>query len=326
MWNALIARRRQWTRRHLLGLEDLSAREIGIVLETATRFKSMSEESLRERQPLRGRRVFNFFVEPSTRTKTSFALAARRLGAEVVDFSPSTSSLMKGESLKDTAKNIEAMGVDTVVIRHPAGGAPYYLSTLLRAGVISGGDGAHEHPTQGLLDIFTIQEERRTVSGLTVALVGDIAYSRVARSNIHGLTRLGARVIVVAPPTLIPEGIEKLGVTVSHDFDAVLPRCDVVMCLRLQLERQQAGLIPSIQEYMRLFGLDERRFRRARPGVLVMHPGPMNRGIEVTSGVADGDRSVILRQVTNGIAVRMAALFLLAGRQTPEDRRSRRGR
>ena len=312
VWDALNAQRRQWTRRHLLGLEDLSARDIHAVLDTAARFKAMSDQELRDHQPLRGRRVFNFFVEPSTRTKTSFALAARRLGAEVVDFSPSTSSFMKGESLKDTAKNIEAMGVDTVVIRHPASGAPYYLSTLLKAGVISGGDGAHEHPTQGLLDIFTILEERKTIAGLTVALVGDISYSRVARSNIHGLIKLGARVIVVGPPTLIPEDIERLGVTVAHDFDAILPQCDVVMCLRLQLERQQAGLMPSIQEYMRLFGLDEERFRRAKPGVIVMHPGPMNRGIELTSSVADGSRSVILRQVTNGIAVRMAALFLQA--------------
>jgi aspartate carbamoyltransferase catalytic subunit len=221
---------------------------------------------------------------------------------------------MKGESLKDTAKNIEAMGVDSVIIRHVAGGAPLYLSRLLHASVLNGGDGSHEHPTQGLLDIFTILEEKKTIKGLTVALVGDITFSRVARSNIFGLTKLGARVICVSPPTLIPEGIEQFGVTVSHDFDAVLPACDVVMCLRLQLERQQAGLLPSIQEYMRLFGFDEARMRRARPDVLVMHPGPMNRGIEVTSAVADGKRSVILRQVTNGIAVRMAALFLLSDR------------
>jgi aspartate carbamoyltransferase catalytic subunit len=313
-WDALLDHRKRWTRRHLLGLEELTAREIETVLEAAALFKAMPDGELREHAPLRGKRVFTLFLEPSTRTKTSFVLAARRLGADLVDFSPASSSLMKGESLKDTAKNIEAMGVDSVVIRHSASGAPLYLSRLLKASVLSGGDGAHEHPTQGLLDIFTILEEKKTVAGLTVALVGDIAFSRVARSNIHGLTKLGARVVVVGPPTLIPEGIDRLGVSVSHDFDAVLPQCDGVMCLRLQLERQQAGLLPSMQEYMRLFGLDEARLKRARPDVLVMHPGPMNRGIEVTSAVADGTRSVILRQVTNGIAVRMAALFLLSDR------------
>jgi aspartate carbamoyltransferase catalytic subunit len=311
-WDSLLEHRARWTRRHLIGLEDLTAHEIETVLSVGAAFKAMPDKELRERAPLRGWRVFTLFLETSTRTKTSFVLAARRLGAEVIDFSPASSSIMKGESLKDTAKNIEAMGVDSVVIRHSASGAPAYLSRLLKARVLNAGDGAHEHPTQGLLDIFTILEEKKTVAGLTVALVGDIAFSRVARSNIHGLTKLGARVIVVAPPTLIPEGIERLGVTVSHDFDAVLPKCDVIMCLRLQLERQQAGLFPSLQEYMRLFGLDEARLKRARPDVLVMHPGPMNRGIEVTSSVADGGRSVILRQVTNGIAVRMASLFLLS--------------
>jgi len=311
-WDALLEHRARWTRRHLLGLEELSAREIETVLSVGTAFKAMPDAELRDRAPLRGHRVFTLFLETSTRTKTSFVLAARRLGAEVVDFSPASSAIMKGESLKDTAKNIEAMGVDIVVIRHSASGAPAYLARLLRASVVSGGDGAHEHPTQGLLDIFTILEEKKAIAGLTVALVGDIAFSRVARSNIHGLTKLGARVVVVGPPTLLPEGIERLGVSVSHDFDAVLPQCDVIMCLRLQLERQQAGLFPSLQEYMRLYGLDEARLKRARPDVLVMHPGPMNRGIEVSSAVADGGRSVILRQVTNGIAVRMAALFLLA--------------
>ncbi len=313
-WDTLRDLRARWTRRHLLGLEELSPAEIRTVLDAAALFKAMPDETLRQGAPLRNKRVFTLFLEASTRTKTSFVLAARRLGADLVDFSPASSSLMKGESLKDTAKNIEAMGVDSVVIRHPAGGAPLYLSRLLKASVLNGGDGAHEHPTQGLLDIFTILEEKKTVAGLTVALVGDIAFSRVVRSNLHGLTKLGARVILVAPPTLIPDGIERLGVAVSHDFDAVLPRCDVVMCLRLQLERQQAGLLPSMQEYMRLFGLDEARMKRARPDVLVMHPGPMNRGIEVTSAVADGAHSVILRQVTNGIAVRMAALYLLADR------------
>jgi len=311
-WDRLRDLRARWTRRHLLGLEELSADEMKIVLDAAALFKAMPEETLRQGAPLRGKRVFTLFLESSTRTKTSFVLAARRLGADLVDFSPASSSIMKGESIKDTARNIEAMGVDSVVIRHSASGAPLYLSRLLKANVLNGGDGAHEHPTQGLLDIFTILEEKSSVAGLTVALVGDIAFSRVARSNIHGLTRLGARVILVAPPTLLPDGVDRLGVAVSHDFDSVLPRCDVVMCLRLQLERQQAGLFPSLQEYMRLFGLDEARMKRARPDVLVMHPGPMNRGIEVTSAVADGGRSVILRQVTNGIAVRMAALYLLA--------------
>ena len=313
-WPKIQEQRARWTRRHLLGLEELSRDEILGALETAALFKKIPDDEIRQIAPLRGRRVFNFFAEPSTRTKTSFSLAARRLGAETIDFSPSTSSLTKGETLADTARTLEALGVDYVVMRHADSGAPYHLTKLLRAAVLNAGDGAHEHPTQGLLDLLTIREAFGRIEGLHVALVGDIAYSRVARSDLHGLIKLGNRVTVVGPPTLLPAGIESLGVAVAHQFDAVIPECDVIVLLRLQLERQQAGLFPSVQEYIRLYGMNEARLGAARKDVLIMHPGPMNRGIEVTSAVADGERSAILRQVTNGLAVRQAALYLLSDR------------
>jgi aspartate carbamoyltransferase catalytic subunit len=247
----------------------------------------------------------------------SFGLAARRLSADVVEFAASGSSMAKGESIIDTAMNIEAMGVDVFVVRHSSPGAPHLLVRHLKAHVINAGDGAHEHPTQGLLDIFTIRQEKKQVAGLTVGLIGDIAHSRVARSNIHGLTKLGAHVIVCGPSTLIPNEVVRLGVEVAYDFDEILPRCDVVNLLRIQFERQRTGLFPSVREYARLFGMNGERMKKARPGLLILAPGPINRGVEVTPEVADGDQSAILRQVTNGLAVRMAVLTLLCGAVGP---------
>src|SRR4051794_4188851 len=288
-----------WTRKHLLGLEDLSRGEIELVLDRAAGYVGVGEGGTPKRDDLKGKVVANIFYEPSTRTRTSFGLAARRLGADTVDFTPGGSSVSKGESFIDTAKNIEAMGVDVVVVRHASSGAPHLLSRHLRAGVVNAGDGAHEHPTQGLLDIFTIRRVKGRVEGLTVGLVGDIAHSRVARSNIHGLVKLGARVIVCGPPTLVPPSITRLGVEVAHRLDDILPHCDVVNVLRIQFERQRRGLFPSIQEYFRLFGMHSERLRHARDGLLLLAPGPINRGVELTAEVADGTHSAILKQVTN---------------------------
>jgi aspartate carbamoyltransferase catalytic subunit len=301
-----------WTRRHLLGLEELSAEELLAILDTADSFKEVSTRSIKKVPALQGKVVVLLFFEPSTRTATSFNLAAKRLSADVVSFSISASSVSKGETFNDTAKNIEAMGVDIVVVRHTAPGAALLLSRILQASVVNAGDGSHEHPTQGLLDIFTIREAKGRIEGLKVAIVGDILYSRVARSNIWGLTKLGAKVVVVGPATLIPADIEKLGVEVSYDLDAVLPEVDVVNILRIQLERQGRSMFPSIREYAELFGINRERLARAKPDVLVLHPGPMNRGVEITPEVADGNRSLILRQVTNGLAVRMAVLYLVS--------------
>jgi aspartate carbamoyltransferase catalytic subunit len=301
-----------WTRKHLLGLEELSAREILTILDTAEAF-APGQGPLRKRTHLANRVVVNLFFEPSTRTRTSFGLAARRLSADVLDFTPSSSSLSKGETFIDTAKNIEAMGIDLVVVRHSSSGAPHLLAQHLKCGIINAGDGAHEHPTQGLLDIFTIRRVKKRLEGLTVGLVGDIAHSRVARSNIHGLVKLGARVIACGPPTLVPPAIRELGVEVSHDLGAILPRCDVINMLRIQFERQRHGLFPSIQEYARLFGLDSTRLGKAKPDLLLLAPGPINRGVEITPDVADGPHSAILEQVSNGLTVRMAVLYLLCG-------------
>jgi len=308
------ARPRAWSRRHLLGLEELSRDEIVAVLDAAEPF---AEDVRRKRADLAGKVVVNLFFEPSTRTRTSFGLAARRLGADTVDFTASGSSVSKGESFIDTARNIEALGIDAVVVRHSVPGTPHLLARELKASIVNAGDGAHEHPTQGLLDIFTIRRLKGRVEGLTVGLVGDIAHSRVARSNIHGLTKLGARVIVCGPPTLIPPGVERLGVEVAYRLDEVLPRCDVVNVLRIQFERQRSGLFPSVHEYFRLFGMNSERLRRARPDVLLLAPGPINRGVELTPEVADGPHSAILRQVSNGLAVRMAVLSLLCGARGP---------
>jgi aspartate carbamoyltransferase catalytic subunit len=300
-----------WTRRHLLGLEDLSRAEIEIILDAAEQFVPISERDGGKRDDLKGKVVVNLFFEPSTRTRVSFGLAARRLSADTIDFAAGGSSLSKGESFIDTAKNLEAMGIDVVVVRHSVPGAPHLLAAHLKTSVINAGDGAHEHPTQGLLDIFTVRRVKRRLEGLTVALVGDIAHSRVARSNIHGLLKLGARVIVCGPPTLVPRGIDRLGVEVAHRLDDILPRCDVVNVLRIQFERQRSGLFPSIQEYFRLFGMTSERLKKAKPDLLLLAPGPINRGVELTPEVADGPHSAILQQVTNGLAVRMAVLTLL---------------
>ncbi|MBX9677679.1 MAG: aspartate carbamoyltransferase catalytic subunit [Gemmataceae bacterium] len=302
-----------WTRRHLLGLEDLSAAELRAILDHAETFASASQPPRVKRSGLTGRVVVNLFFEPSTRTRVSFGLAARRLGADVLDFSSSGSSTSKGETFIDTAKNIEAMGVDLMVVRHASSGAPHLLAQHVDCGIVNAGDGAHEHPTQGLLDIFTIRQKLGRVDGLTVGLVGDIAHSRVARSNIHGLLKLGAKVIVCGPPTLMPQAITKFGVEVSHDLDPILPRCDVINMLRIQFERQRNGLFPSIPEYARLFGMNVERLRKAKPELLLLAPGPINRGVEITPEAADGPNSAILEQVTNGLAVRMAVLHLLSG-------------
>jgi aspartate carbamoyltransferase catalytic subunit len=303
-----------WTRRHLLDLEELNRDEIGTILDAAEEF--VDEGLRRSKRPtyLKGKVVVNLFFEPSTRTRTSFGLAAKRLSADTVDFTSSSSSLSKGETFIDTAKNIEAMGVDIVVVRHSSPGTPHLLAQHLNCSVINAGDGAHEHPTQGLLDIFTIRKVKGRLDGLTVGLVGDIAHSRVARSNIHGLLKLGARVIVCGPTTLVPPLITKLGVEVSHNLDEILPRCDVINMLRIQFERQRNGLFPSIHEYAHLFGMNQERLRRAKPDILLLAPGPINRGVEITPDVADGPHSAILQQVANGLAIRMAVLRLLCGR------------
>jgi aspartate carbamoyltransferase catalytic subunit len=308
----------QWTRRHLLGLEDLSRAEIETILNTAEGFVEVSQRRRKKRSDLKGKVVVNLFFEPSTRTRSSFAFAAKRLSADTHDFTASSSSVSKGETFIDTAKNIEAMGIDVVVVRHSVPGAPHLLSQHLNCSIVNAGDGAHEHPTQGLLDIFTIRQIKGRLDGLTVGLVGDIAHSRVARSNIHGLLKLGAKVIVCGPPTLVPQSIHRLGVEVAYHLDDILPRCDVVNVLRIQFERQRSGLFPSIQEYFRLFGMHSERLRRAKPDLLLLAPGPINRGVELTPEVADGPHSAILRQVTNGLAVRMAVLYLLCGQPGEE--------
>jgi aspartate carbamoyltransferase catalytic subunit len=297
---------------HLLGLEKLSVEQITTLLDAAEEFLGVGRDKPK-RTDLSGKVIANLFYEPSTRTKLSFSLAARRLGAETLDFSPSGSSTAKGESFIDTAQNIQAMGIDAVVVRHASAGAPELLTKHLdpKVNVINAGDGAHEHPTQGLLDIFTIRQARGRLDQLTVALVGDIAHSRVARSNIHGLVKLGAKVIVCGPTTLVPPEIATLGVEIQHNLDSVLPRCDVVNLLRVQFERQRTGLFPSVREYATLFGMNRERMKLAKPKLLILAPGPINRGVELTPDVADGEHSVILDQVKNGLAVRMAVLHQL---------------
>ncbi len=302
-----------WTRKDLLGLEELSAEEIRLILDTARAFKGVGERSLKKVPALRGHTMVNFFVEPSTRTRTSFELAAMRLSADVVNISASASSLQKGESLKDTALNLQALQADIIVLRHSSPGAPQFLATRLDASIINAGDGSHEHPTQGLLDVFTMLDRRGRIEGLHVAIVGDILFSRVARSNIAALLKLGAHVTLVGPSTLVPKAFEKLGVRVSHRIDDILETADVINLLRIQHERQRKEYFPGLGEYIALFGLTKARAERLKPDCVVMHPGPINRGVEIDSDVADGPRSVILEQVTNGLAVRMAVLYLCAG-------------
>jgi aspartate carbamoyltransferase catalytic subunit len=303
----------RWTRKDLLGLRELTAEEIDFIMETADAFKEVGAREIKKVPALRGKTMINFFVEPSTRTRTSFELAAFRLSADVINISASASSLTKGETLKDTARNLEALHADILVLRHSSAGAPQFLARRLQSSVINAGDGAHEHPTQGLLDLYTIREKRGRIDGLHVVIVGDILFSRVARSNIFGLTKLGARVTLVGPSTLVPREFERLGVKVSHQLDDVLPDADVVNLLRIQHERQRKEYFPGIGEYRALFGLTKTRARLLKPDCMVMHPGPINRGVEIDSEVADGCQSVILDQVTNGLAVRMAALYLCGG-------------
>ena len=303
----------RWTRKDLLGLDDLSAEEIWHLLETARAFKGVGERSLKKVPALRGKTLINFFVEPSTRTRTSFELAAMRLSADVINIAASASSLQKGETLKDTALNFQALRADIIVLRHSSAGSSRFLADRLSASIINAGDGAHEHPTQGLLDTFTILERLGRIEGLEVAIVGDILFSRVARSNIHALTKLGAKVTLVGPSTLVPRTFERLGVRVVHKLDEALGSFDVINLLRIQHERQRKEYFPGLGEYISMFGLSKARADKLKPDCLIMHPGPINRGVEIDSDVADGSRSVILEQVTNGLAVRMAVLYCCAG-------------
>ena len=299
-----------WQRRHLLGLEELSKDDILTLLHTAVELKAATRGCRDKLSILKGKTVANMFFENSTRTRNSFSLAARRLGADTVEFSASSSSLSKGETLIDTAKTIEAMNVDAMVVRHSTPGSPHLLSQNVQCSILNAGDGPHEHPTQGMLDIMTIYEQRKTLEGLTVAMVGDITYSRTARSNIWGLKKLGAHVIVCGPSTLVSNAWEDFGVEVSHSLDDIIPRCDVLNLLRIQFERQYTRPFPSVREYAFLYGMNQQRMKQAKDDILIMAPGPINRGVEITPDVADGPHSVILHQVTNGIAVRMAALYL----------------
>ena len=299
--------------RHLLALEGMSKDEITLILDTAETLKEILARPIRIVPTLRGVGVVNLFYEASTRTRISFELAEKRLSAEVVNFSASTSSVKKGETLKDTVRNIEAMKIDMVVVRHQASGVPYFLTQCMKASIINAGDGAHEHPTQGLLDVFTVREKYKRIKGLKVVIVGDIKHSRVARSDIWGFTALGADVSVCGPTTMLPLEIEKMGVKAYSDLDQALEGADVVNVLRIQLERQRGSLLPSLREYSNKFGITRERLNRLNQNFTIMHPGPINRGVEITPEVADGPHSVILDQVTNGVAVRMAVLYLLSG-------------
>jgi aspartate carbamoyltransferase catalytic subunit len=303
----------RWTREDLLGIAELSPGEIELVLDTAESFREVGERPIKKVPTLRGKTVVNLFFESSTRTRSSFEIAEKRLSADNLNFSASGSALAKGESLVDTALNLQAMAPDLIVIRHAHAGAPHLLAKKLKAGVINAGDGAHEHPTQALLDAYTIRRHKGRLAGLKVAIVGDIEHSRVVRSNIHLLTKMGARVTVAGPRTMMPVGIERLGVEVAHTLAEAVRGADVIMMLRIQLERQGRMAIPSIKEYFELFGLTSARLAGAAEDVIIMHPGPMNRGVEIASEVADGQYSVILEQVTHGVSVRMAVLYLLSG-------------
>jgi len=302
----------KWTKKHLLGIEELSPEEIQIILEYAERFKEVLKRPIPKVPALRGKTIVNLFSEPSTRTRASFELAEKRLSADNLSIAASSSSFVKGESLIDTVKNIEAMRVDMIVIRHASAGAAHLVAKHVKASVINAGDGMHEHPTQALLDIFTIKEKLGKVKGVNVSIIGDIAHSRVARSNIRALKKMGANVTICGPKTLIPKQIEEMGLTVTCDLKAALKNADVINILRIQLERQERGLFPSIREYVKNFGITKETLNKyAKKDLLIMHPGPINRGIELSQSAADSKYSVILDQVTNGVAVRMAVLFLL---------------
>ena len=308
-----------WNRKHLLDIQSLTAEEIVTVLDTARAFKAVGERAIKKVPALRGKTVVNLFVEPSTRTRISFELAAQRLTADIINFNSEASSLKKGETLKDTARNLEALNADIIVMRHSASGAPHFLARFLRASVINAGDGAHEHPTQALLDTFTVREKKGKIAGLNVTILGDILYSRVARSNIWALTKLGARVTLCGPATLVPKVFEQMGCRVTYNVEEAIEEADIINLLRIQHERQRKTMFPSIGEYTSLFGLTKARLARTKPEALIMHPGPINRGVEIDSEIADSSRSVILDQVTNGLAVRMAVLFLINGGKGPQE-------
>ena len=308
-----------WQRKDLLDIESLSVDEINTVLDTARAFKAVGERAIKKVPALRGKTVVNLFVEPSTRTRISFELSEQRLSADIINFTAEASSLKKGETLKDTARNLEALNTDFIVIRHSASGAPHFLSRVVNASVINAGDGAHEHPTQALLDTFTIRERKGKIAGLNVTILGDILYSRVARSDIWALTKLGAKVTLCGPSTLVPRAFEQMGCRVTYNVEDAIADADIINLLRIQHERQRKSAFPSLGEYTSLFGLTRTRMARTKPDVLIMHPGPINRGVEIDSDVADCGRSVILEQVTNGLAVRMAVLFLVNGGKGPQE-------
>ncbi len=305
----------RWTRKDLLGIQELSREEIQLVLDTADSFKEVSARPIKKVPALRGKTVVNFFYEASTRTRTSFEIAAKRLSADILNIATTASSVTKGETLLDSIRSLMSLKADIVILRHYASGSAAFVARHFKISVVNAGDGSHEHPTQALLDMFTIKEKKGAIKGLKVLIVGDILHSRVARSNIWGLTKMGADVTVVGPSTLIPPGIESMGVHVNTDLEAALPQADVVNMLRIQNERLTSNLFPSVREYASLYGLDREKMKLTKPGVLIMHPGPMNRGVEISSEVADGSASVIWDQVTNGVAVRMAVLFLIAQAQ-----------
>jgi aspartate carbamoyltransferase catalytic subunit len=301
------------SRKDILDMESLSVEEITLILDTADKMREISERPIKKVPTLRGKTVVLFFYEPSTRTRTSFDIAAKRLSADSLSLSASTSSMVKGETLIDTGRNLEAMNPDVIVIRHTSAGAPHLLSKMLKSPVINAGDGMHAHPTQSLLDLMTVRERKGRISGIKIAIIGDISHSRVARSNSVGFTKMGADVVLAGPPTMIPKGIETLGVSVTHDMEEAICDADVIMMLRIQKERQQHFLFPSEREYSNIYGLTNAKLKKAKNDVLIMHPGPINRGVEIAYDVADGPYSIILEQVTNGVAVRMALLYLVTG-------------
>lgn len=307
-----------WNRKDLLDIQSLNADEIKTVLDTARAFKAVGERAIKKVPALRGKTVVNLFIEPSTRTRISFELAAHRLSADVINFTAEASSLRKGETLRDTARNLEALNADIIIIRHSCAGAPHFLARFLKASIINAGDGAHEHPTQALLDMFTILEKKGRIEGLNVTILGDILYSRVARSNIWALLKLGANVTLCGPATLVPRDFERIGCRITYNIEEAIAQADIINLLRIQHERQRKTMFPSLAEYTALYGLNRDRLAKTKTDVLLMHPGPINRGVEIDSETADGDRSVILDQVTNGLAVRMAVLFLVNGGQPQE--------
>ncbi len=308
-----------WNRRHLLDIQSLQAAELQAVLDTAETFKGVGERDIKKVPALRGKTVINLFIEPSTRTRISFELAAQRLSADVINFSTETSSFRKGETLKDAAKNLEALNADILIIRHRSAGAPHFLSRVLNTSVVNAGDGAHEHPTQALLDLFTMREKLGRLEGLQVTILGDILFSRVARSLIWALTKMNAQVTLCGPPTLVPRRLQALGCRVTHNLAEAIAEADIVNLLRIQHERQRQTMFPSLGEYSKLFGLSIDRLNQMKPSAIIMHPGPMNRGVEIDTEVAESRQSVILDQVTNGLAVRMAVLYLINGGPVPQN-------